>query len=107
MSTSVREPATIDEKYARLLVNYCLAVKKGDKVYVNSSYLAEPLLREVVKEIYIAGGIPSLNVELNGVNELALEYGSDEQLAWVSPMRKYVMENFDCYLNIRAPFEKG
>ena len=39
----------IREKYAKLLVNYCLAVKKNDKVYINSTYLAEPLLREVAK----------------------------------------------------------
>ena len=37
------------EKYANLLVNYCLAVKKGDQVYINASYLAEPLLLEVAK----------------------------------------------------------
>lgn len=100
-------PNQIREKYAKLLVNYCLAVKKNDKVYVNSSYLAEPLLREVVKEIYIAGGIPVLNVELKGVHEQLFLYGNEEQLAWVNPAKKYIMEQFDCYLNIRAPFEKG
>lgn len=107
MSTIVRDDAAIEQKYAKLLVNYCLAVKKGDKVYINSTYLAESLLREVVKEIYIAGGIPSLNIDLKGMGGLALEYAGEEQLAWVNPMKKYIMENFDCSLNIRAPFEKG
>ena len=107
MSTSVRDNSNIHQKYAKLLVNYCLAVKKDDKVYIVSSYLAEPLLREVVKETYIAGGIPVLNVEIDGIGEMALQYGGEHQLSWVNPMRKYVMENFDCYLNIRAPFEKG
>lgn len=94
-------------KYAALLVNYCLAVKPNEKVYVNSTSLAEDLLREVAREIYIAGGIPVLNVELRGVNELAMEYGNTEQLRWVNPLKKYVFENFDCFLNIRAPYEKG
>ncbi len=107
MSTSVRDNSNIHQKYAKLLVNYCLAVKKDDKVYIVSSYLAEPLLREVVKETYIAGGIPVLNVEIDGIGEMALQYGNEHQLSWVNPARKYVMENFDCYLNIRAPFEKG
>ena len=106
MSTSVKE-ASIHEKYAQLLVKYCLAVKSDDKVYISSSYLAEPLLREVVKEVYIAGGIPVLNIELNGINDLALKYGETNQLSWVNPLRKYAMEHFDCYLNIRAPFERG
>ncbi|MDB5281629.1 MAG: peptidase aminopeptidase [Bacteroidota bacterium] len=106
MSTSVRE-TSIHEKYAQLLVNYCLAVKPNDKVYITSSYLAESLLQEVVKSVYIAGGVPVLSIEMKGINELALKYGEAEQLSWVSPMKKYIMENFDCYLNIRAPFERG
>jgi aminopeptidase len=95
------------EKYANLLVNYCLAVKKGDQVYVNGSYLAEPLLREVAKAIYIAGGMPHFNIELNGVSELLLEYGEEHQLTAVNPVKKFIFENIDCYLNIRAPFAKG
>ena len=107
MSTQVRDNTVILQKYAKLLVNYCLAVKANDKVYINSSYLAEPLLKEVVKETYIAGGIPILNIEINGLGNAMLDYASDEALSWVNPMKKHVMENFDCYLNIRAPFAKG
>jgi aminopeptidase len=107
MSNPVRSKNELLQKYAALLVNYCLEVKSGDKVSVNSSYLAEPLLVEVAKEVYKAGGIPVFNIELNGVSEALLEYGNEEQLSWVNPMKKYIMENFDCYLNIRAPFAKG
>lgn len=107
MSTLVRDHSAIMVKYAQLLVNYCLAVKKGDKVYIQSTYLAEPLLREVVKETYKAGGIAVLNVEIDYKGAPLLEFGEEHQLSWVNPMRKYVMENFDCYLNIVAPFEKG
>lgn len=100
-------PTTIWEKYAKLLVNYCLAVKKGDKVYIASSYLAEPLLQQVMKEVYIAGGIPLLNVEIQGVEHLALEFGDEQQLSYLNPVKKHVFEHFDCYLNIRAPFGRG
>lgn len=95
------------EKYANLLVNYCLAVQKGDQVYINSSHLAEPLLKEVAKAVYIAGGQPHFNIELDGIGDLLLEYGEDHQLSYISPIKKYIFENFDCYLNIRAPFSKG
>lgn len=107
MITPAKENVAIQNKYAKLLVNYCLAVKKNDKVYIASTYLAEPLLREVVKEIYIAGGIPVLHVELNRIGELALQFGEEHQLSWVNPMKKYVFEHFDCFLNIKATFEKG
>ena len=95
------------EKYANLLVNYCLAVKKGDQVYINGSYLAEPLLLEVAKATYIAGGLPHFNIELDGFSDLLLEYGEEYQLTAINPVKKYIFENFDCYLNIRAPFTKG
>ncbi len=98
---------SILEKYARLLVNYCLEVKHDDKVYITASYLAEPLLREVVTEVYKAGGHPVINVELNLGNANVLTYGDTHQLQWINPARKIAMETFDCYLNIRAPFEKG
>lgn len=98
---------TIDEKYAALLVQYCLAVQPGDRVYVVSSYLAESLLREVVRQIYTAGGFPVLDVELNGFSDLAYRYASDDILGQVNPLRRMAMESFEGYLNIRAPFSPG
>lgn len=98
---------TLIEKYANLLVNYCLAVKKGDQVYIAASYLAEPLLVEVARATIIAGGLPFFGIELNGLNNLVLEYGDEDQLRAVSPLKKLIFEQFDCYLNVRAPFVKG
>ena len=95
------------EKYANLLVNYCLAVEKGNQVYINASYLAEPLLLEVSKQVYIAGGVPYCNIELNGFSDLVLEYGQEYQLTAINPLKKLAFEQFDCYLNIRAPFTRG
>ncbi|MFN8294322.1 MAG: aminopeptidase [Chitinophagales bacterium] len=95
------------EKYASLLVNYCLEVKPNDTVYIASSYLAEPLLKEVLKEVYKAGGHPALNIDINLTDVNVLQYGEKHQLQWINPMRKVAFETFDCYLNIRAPFTKG
>jgi aminopeptidase len=95
------------EKYAKLLVNYCLAVEKGDQVYITASYLAEPLLLEVAKAIYIAGGMPHFSIEINGFGDLLLEYGEEHQLTAVNPLKKLAFEQFNCYLNIRAPFTRG
>lgn len=107
MSNAVWNTAQQWQRYANLLVNYSLQVKPNDQVYIASTYLAEPLLQEVVKETYKAGGIPVLHIDIKGTGEAALEYGHMEQLAWVNPLKKHVMQHFDCYLNIRAPFERG
>ena len=43
------------EKLADMLVNYSVAVKPGDKVAIEGSTLAEPLLKEIYKSVLIAG----------------------------------------------------
>ena len=44
---------------AKNLVNYSCKVGKGDKVYINYTGAAtEELARQLVKEVYVAGGLP-------------------------------------------------
>ncbi len=37
------------EKYAQLLVNYCLDIREGDRLFIQTTTLAEPLVREVYR----------------------------------------------------------
>ena len=46
---------SILQKYANLLVNYCLDIKAGDWLYVSTTTLAEPLVREVYRFAVRAG----------------------------------------------------
>ena len=34
------------EKYARLLVDYCLEIREGDRLLIRTTTAAEPLVRE-------------------------------------------------------------
>ena len=43
--------SSILNKYAHLLVNYCVSIKEGERVLIQSTTLAEPLVREVYREI--------------------------------------------------------
>ena len=98
--------SNILEKYSHLLVNYCLAVKAGDKVYISSTPLAELLLTQVAKATIIAGGIPYFDIEVQGLSGLLLEYGNEQQLTTVNPFKKLAFETMDCFLNIRAPYPR-
>lgn len=93
-------------KYAQLLTNYCLEVVPGDKVMIKSTYLSEKLLVELSKEISKAGGIPFVDIEIQDFDNAWLKEANLEQLTWVNPMRKYWNEHFDCFLYIRAPYDK-
>lgn len=92
------------QKYAQLLVNYSLSVQPGERVYVQSTTLAEPLIREVYREILRAGGIPHIQMDMRDQDTIRLQESNAEQLAYVDPVYQKAMTEFECYLHIRAPF---
>lgn len=94
----------IYEKYAKLLVNYSLKLKKGDKFLIRSSYLAEDLLKEVYRQALAAGAHPEFLISLNETERIFYEIASSDQLRYISPLQKYAIDNFDAILTVRAPF---
>jgi aminopeptidase len=88
------------QKLAKVLVHYSLGVKKGDWVRINGSYLAEDLLREAYKETLIAGGHPSLNVGIPGVQHLFFKHATDEQLTYISPADRLYFKKMDKFLTV-------
>ena len=96
---------TMLARYAHLLTHYCLGVKPGDKVFISSTLLAEPLVREVYRAALEAGAaLVETDLAFRERDRTLLNVGSDEALATPSPLWQQAMETFDCYLAIRAPF---
>ena len=95
---------SILEKYAELLVNYSLNVQAGERVLVDTTTLAEPLVREIYRSILKAGGQPHINMRFRGQSRIYLENANEEQLNYVSPLYIKAMEEFECYLFLRAPY---
>lgn len=95
---------SILSKYADLLVHYCLEIQKGDKLYISSTTLAEPLVREVYRTALRAGALVETDLAFREKNRIFLEEAGDEQLAHVSSFYREAMETFNAYLYIRAPF---
>ncbi|MHC5158922.1 MAG: aminopeptidase, partial [Planctomycetota bacterium] len=94
----------IYKRYAKLLVNYSLELKKGDRFYISSSYLAEDFLKEVYREALVAGAHPELGLKINGTEKIFYDTASDEQLAYVSPRAKYMVESYEAFLTVISPF---
>ncbi len=95
---------TILKKYADLLVNYCVELQPGEKLYVRSSTLAEPLIREVFRSATKAGGHVEIDLDFREKNRIFLSEANDAQLQRIPPLYKMAMETFDAYIYIRAPF---
>jgi aminopeptidase len=96
--------SSILSKYAQLLVNYCVSLKEGERVLVQSTTLAEPLVREVYREILRAGGLPHIKMDFRDQNTIRLNESSPSQLEYVDPIYAAAMQDFDAYIYIRAPF---
>jgi aminopeptidase len=96
---------TILSKYAQLLVNYCLEIQEGDKVFIQTTTLAEPLVREVYREAMKAGAsVIETDFIFRERSRIFYQEANEMQLKTVSPFYKMAMESFDAYLHIRAPF---
>jgi aminopeptidase len=95
---------SIYEKYAKVLIHYSLELQKGQRLLILSSYLAEPLLNECYKEAIKVGAFPELRTAINGTEKIFYDYAAKEHLEYVSPLTKYVYENYDALLHVEALF---
>jgi len=89
-------------KLAQVLVNYSLELKPGQQFELRTSPLAEDLALAVYAEAVQAGAHVFVRNSLPGAEELFYQHGSDEQLDYVSPVRKLMVETFDATLAIGA-----
>jgi aminopeptidase len=92
------------QKYASLLVHYCLELKSGEKLFVSTTTLAEPLLREVYREAIKVGAHVEFQLGFREQNRIFIQEAADHQLDYVNPSYVNMMETYDAYLVIRAPF---
>lgn len=88
---------------AHNLVNYSVAVKPGDKVWIN--YIGESttdLARALIKEVYAAGGTPFPHGENQRVHRELLMGCTKEQLDIMSETDSLMMSKMDCFIGVRA-----
>jgi len=92
------------EKLAAVLVQYSTHIEPGDLVMIQGMPEAAPLLLAVYEEVLRAGGHPHLLVGLPGAEEAFYRLASDEQLEFVSPLHRLVVEQFDATISIRSDY---
>ena len=92
------------QRYAHLLVHYCLELRAGQKVFIRSTVLAEELVREVYREAIKVGAHPQVDLAFRGKSKIFFDHANDDQLQSVSGIQKHIVEHYDAYLTIRAPY---
>lgn len=91
-------------KLAQVLVNYSLDLKPGQQFVLRSSPLGQELVLAVYAEAIRAGAHVSTEISIPGAEEIFFRLASDEQLDYVSSVRKLITETFDASLFIESEY---
>jgi aminopeptidase len=95
---------SIYTRYAQLLTQYCLNLQPGDRLLVQSTTLAEPLVREVYREGLRLGAQVLVELSFREQERIFYAEAGVDQLQYVSPLYDQAMREFEAYLYIRAPY---
>ena len=95
------------EKFAKVLVEYCTRIKPGDRVLIEATTAAEPLVRALYLRILEAGGHPVPLVQFPDMffpqhEDLLTLYGNDAQLEFVPPLQKLAYDQFESRIRIHS-----
>ncbi len=95
------------QKYAKILVEHSTHVVPGDRILIEGTTAAEPLIRELFIQILEKGGIPHPLVAIPGMmpfsqDELYLTYARDSQLDFVPTFYKLAYDQFEGRIRIHS-----
>jgi len=86
---------------AKNLITYSLHVQAGEKVLVEATGFETILIKELVREIYRAGGIPFVDLKNPEINRVLLQQANQDQLALIAKWEADRMRAMDCYIGLR------
>ncbi len=94
-------------KFADILVQHSARVVPGDRVLIEATTAAEPLVRELYIKILEKGGNPVPLLQLPdtffpGHEDLLIMKGNDAQLDFVPPFQKLAYDNFESRIRIHS-----
>ncbi len=90
------------EKLAKILVEHSADVQPGDRVLIEASIAAEPLVRALYAEILDHGGHPHLQLELPDQDEIFFRHASEAQLDFTPTFRKLAYDEFESRIRIHS-----
>lgn len=87
-------------RLARVLVDYCVKVKPGERVTLSALTPAAPLVEAVYERVLEQGGHPHLLLTLPGLAAVFMRRASEAQLRYVSPFARASYEEFECLISL-------
>ena len=95
------------QKFAKVLVEHSARIVPGDRVLIEATTAAEPLIRELFIQILEKGGIPHPMIGFPGMvpfvqDDMYLTYANDTQLDFVPTFYKVAYDQFESRIRIHS-----
>lgn len=95
------------QKFAKVLVEHSTRIESGDRVLIEATTAAEPLVRELIIQILEKGGHPHPLIMLPDFNfpeheELLYTYGNDQQIKFVPSFFKLAYDQFESRIRVHS-----
>lgn len=87
-------------KLAQILVDHSIRCQPGDRVLIEATTLAEPLVRELYALILERGGHPHPVLALTDQDEIFMAHAGDAQLDFAPTFQKLAYETFEARIRI-------
>lgn len=92
-----------DRKLADLLISYSTNIQPKERVLIDfTGEECVPLIRQLVKKVYAAGGYPYVNQDDRRITRELLLNASSEQLTFRREYELTQMQGMDAYIAVRA-----
>lgn len=84
------------------VVNYSLDVKKGDIVLITiNSTKARELVKNLIKDIHLKGGISYTKIIDDDINAFAMSLIEKDGIKLYADYKDFEVDHYDCFINIR------
>ena len=92
-----------NKKFAEMIVNYSCSVQPGERVLINEvGTTAKPLIKEIIRAVYKAGGHPFLGLSDASLNREIIMQCNEAQLEYMRDYQLEQMKGMDAYIAVRA-----
>jgi aminopeptidase len=89
-------------KHADILVNFSTDIQPGDRVVIEATTAAEPMLEALIERILVAGGYPYLLTEIPRQQAIFLKYAQEAQLVQTPEFLKLAYEQFEARIRLHS-----
>jgi len=96
----VRDPRV--EKLARILIDYSVELKAGERLLIECVGLEIPLAKALIRRAYEVGAYPFLTIKDQELQGALLAGTSEEHMREIGEYEARRMEKMDAYIGIRA-----